>query len=186
MPVVERQRETETSGPASPRGSRITGRIQAMPGPERVLTWPGEPVKTQSSTHRNRRTSWTPWRHRPPARRKAAGGPSLWRTDRRTTSPTGCRSTGAGRGRRTASAAADLHGVAGGGPDEGPEPAEVNAPVPRQRAVQRAAGDGGQRWPQDGGHRRAVRCCCRIQRPSWPTGYSTAPSRGRPVSSACG
>src|SRR5690606_20469356 len=49
----------------------------------------------------------------------------------------------------TAVAAADLHGVAGWGPEEGPQPAEADAPVPVQHAGERAPGDGGQCWPQD-------------------------------------
>ena len=54
---------------------------------------------------------------------------------------------------------------AGDGP--GPQPAEVDAPVPSQHAGQRAAGDGSQRWPQDGGHRRAGGAAPRT-RPNWP------------------
>ncbi len=40
---------------------------------------------------------------------------------------------------------------------KGPQPAEDDAPVPQQRAGERAAGHGGQRWPQDGRGRRAPR-----------------------------
>ena len=54
------------------------------------------------------------------------------------------------RGRSTAAAAADLHGVKGGGPRKGPQPTEVDAPLARQHAVERAAGDGAQRWSHDG------------------------------------
>src|SRR3954463_3114603 len=61
------------------------------------------------------------------------------------------------RGRRTAATATDLHGDAGGGSEEGPQSAEADAPLPRERSVQRAAGDGDQRWPQDGGGRRESR-----------------------------
>src|SRR4029077_20733872 len=43
------------------------------------------------------------------------------------------------------------------GTEEGPQSAEADAPLPRERSVQRAAGDGDQRWPQDGGGRRASR-----------------------------
>lgn len=40
MPVAERQREIETFVVGSSAdGFRITGRIRASPGPERVLTW---------------------------------------------------------------------------------------------------------------------------------------------------
>ena len=42
----------------------------------------------------------------------------------------------------------------GRGPEEGPQPAEADAPVSRQRSYERAAGDRAQRWPQDGGRRR--------------------------------
>jgi hypothetical protein len=59
-----------------------------------------------------------------------------------------------GAGRRTAAEAADLRGVAGWGPETGPQSAEADAPLARQRAAQRAAGDGAQRWPQHGGDRR--------------------------------
>jgi hypothetical protein len=62
-----------------------------------------------------------------------------------------------GRGRRTAATATDLHGEQGGGPEEGPQSAEADAPLPRQRVVERAAGNGGQRWPQDGRGRRTHR-----------------------------
>jgi len=31
-----------------------------LPGPERVLTWAGEPLKRCGQTRRNRRASWTP------------------------------------------------------------------------------------------------------------------------------
>src|SRR6266571_9535241 len=60
----------------------------------------------------------------------------------------------AGRGRRTASAAAHLHGIAGRRPGQGQESAEVDAPLPRQHAGERAAGYGAKRWARDGGHRR--------------------------------
>ena len=64
----------------------------------------------------------------------------------------------ASRGRRTAAAAADLHGEQGRGPEEGPQSAEADAPFPGERPAERAAGDGGQRWPQDGRGRRAASC----------------------------
>ncbi len=84
------------------------------------------------------------------------------------------------RGGRTASAAADLHGVAGRGPQTGPQFAEVDAPVTRQHAAQRAAGHRAQRWPQDGGRRREGGVDSRRPRPNWSTGCSTTPNRGRP------
>lgn len=62
-----------------------------------------------------------------------------------------------GGGRRTATAAAHLHGIAGGGPQAGPQPAEVDAALPRQRTAQRAAGRAAQRRAWDGGHRRQDR-----------------------------
>src|SRR4029077_5489258 len=43
------------------------------------------------------------------------------------------------------------------GTEEGPQSAEADAPLPRERSVQRAAGDGDQCWPQDGGGRRGSR-----------------------------
>src|SRR5262249_26003223 len=46
---------------------------------------------------------------------------------------------------------------AGRGPEEGPQSAEADAPLPRERSTERAAGEGDQRWPQDGGGRRASR-----------------------------
>src|SRR5215831_9122233 len=69
--------------------------------------------------------------------------------------PRGLRPGGLGRGRAgsTTAAAADLHGVAERGPEEGPQFEDVDAPVPVQRASERAAGHGDQRWPHDGGHR---------------------------------
>src|SRR5690349_18649806 len=60
----------------------------------------------------------------------------------------------AGRGRRTASAAAYLRGIEGGGSEEGPQFAEVDAPLARQRDVECAAGDGAQRRSADGRGRR--------------------------------
>ena len=45
----------------------------------------------------------------------------------------------------------DLHGESGGGPEKGPQPAEVDASFARQHALERAAGDGAQRWTLDGG-----------------------------------
>ena len=56
--------------------------------------------------------------------------------------------------RRTAVAAADLHGVEGGGPQKGPQSAEVDAPFAREHAVERAAGDRAQRRSSDGGRGR--------------------------------
>ena len=58
---------------------------------------------------------------------------------------------GPGRGERKAAAAADLRGIAGRGPEEGPLLAEDDAPVPKQRAGERAAGHGGQRWRKTAG-----------------------------------
>src|SRR6266536_723445 len=62
-----------------------------------------------------------------------------------------------GRGRRTAAAAADLHGNPGRGPEEGPQSAEADAALPCERVAERAAGDGAKRWPQDGRGRRQGR-----------------------------
>ena len=59
-----------------------------------------------------------------------------------------------GEDERTAVAAADLHGIAGGGPEKGPQPAEVDAPLAREHAGERAAGDGAQRRSYDGGRGR--------------------------------
>src|SRR5215218_5910954 len=36
------------------------------------------------------------------------------------------------------------------GPQPGPQPAEADAAFPRERSVERATGNGDQRWPQDG------------------------------------
>src|SRR6266498_4829660 len=66
----------------------------------------------------------------------------------------GRRGLASGRGGRTAAAAADLRGVEGRGPEEGPQLAEVAASLARQRTVQCAAGDGAQRRSSDGGCRR--------------------------------
>ena len=63
----------------------------------------------------------------------------------------------AGRGRRRALAATHLHGDTGRGPQEGPQFAEADAPVPRERVGERAPGRGGQRRPFDGGRRREDR-----------------------------
>jgi hypothetical protein len=80
-------------------------------------------------------------------------GRGLWCAGERTrgrTSRLGRHPVAPRRGGRTAAAATDLRGVAGGGPQAGPQPAEVIAALPRQRAGRGAAGDGAQRWPQDG------------------------------------
>ena len=46
MPVAERRQETGTCGGPSAGRLGITGRIRgSMPGPERVLTWSGGPVR---------------------------------------------------------------------------------------------------------------------------------------------
>src|SRR5215813_3220050 len=118
---------------------------------------------------RNRRASWTPWR---------------WHGER-----TGGRSAGLacsglapGRGRRTAAEAAHLRGVAGWGPETGPQSAEADAPFPRERPGGRAAGDGDQRWPQDGGHRRPDRAA----RPAESTAGRTRAARPRVVEAAAG
>jgi hypothetical protein len=61
-----------------------------------------------------------------------------------------------GCGRRTAAAAADPHGDAGGEPQTGPQSAEIDASVPVQHAGERAPGDRDQpRFPQG---RRPVDC----------------------------
>ena len=89
----------------------------------------------------------------------------------------------AGRGRRTAAAAADLHGEQGRGPEEGPQSAETDAPFPGERAVERAAGDGGQCWPQDGRGRRAGSCSTgweKAEMASWLQ-HGAAAWRPRPV-----
>jgi len=62
-----------------------------------------------------------------------------------------------GRGGRTAAAATDLQGVAGGGPETGSQPAKTDAAKPVEHAGQRTAGHASQCWPQDRGHRRAGR-----------------------------
>ena len=54
---------------------------------------------------------------------------------------TGTRRLAHGRGRRTAAAAEDLQGVAGRGPEAGPQSAEADAAEPVEHADQRAAGD---------------------------------------------
>src|SRR5664279_1020272 len=56
---------------------------------------------------------------------------------------------------RTASAAENLRGNTGRGPEKGPEPAEVDAPFPGERVVQRPSGHGNQRWAWHGGCRRS-------------------------------
>src|SRR5258708_23254130 len=56
----------------------------------------------------------------------------------------------AGRGGRTTSSAADLRGIAGRGPEEGPQLAEADAPLPGQRAAERAPGDGAERRSENG------------------------------------
>jgi hypothetical protein len=61
MPVGESRQETGSMLWVTPPSSQLpdnwpdTGRVWS--GPERALTWTGEPVKTNSQTRRNRRTS---------------------------------------------------------------------------------------------------------------------------------
>ena len=60
MPAAERRQETEDEvAQPSSWSSRITGRIpgRVPSGRERVLTWAGEPLKTNADERRNRRTS---------------------------------------------------------------------------------------------------------------------------------
>ena len=126
---------------------------------------------------RNRRASWTPL-PRVAVGGERTGGRGLW---------TGTHlDWRAGRGRRTAAAAADLHGVAGRGPQAGPQPAEVDAPVARNtllsvrrvteiNAGRKTAGVDGQVVASAAG-----------ARPSWSTGSSSRRSRGSPGrSSGC-
>src|SRR5215471_7986033 len=144
MPVAERQQETGTRWLALRWPCRITGRIPGrVPGPERALTRSGEPVT--ETMGKDTGTDGQVGRHDGGERTR---GRSFW---------LGCRELARSRGERTAAAAADLHGIAGGGPEKGPQPAEADAPVPLRRSGERAAGHGGQRWPQDGRGRRAGR-----------------------------
>jgi hypothetical protein len=157
---------------------------------ERALTWPGEPVDDPKSAsagtegqvgHHDRDPDrdgrcCARRRDRRGQRERTGGrGPRLV-VDRLAT----------GRERRTAFAAAHLHGVAERGPEEGPELAEVDAAIPLKRSAERAAGRGDQRRAQDGGGSTARPRCWPPRKPNWPTGCSS----GRPGghldrSSAC-
>jgi RNA-directed DNA polymerase len=44
-----------------------------------------------------------------------------------------------------------LRGITGRGPEEGPQPAEADAPFPGQRAAERAPGDGAERRSETAG-----------------------------------
>src|SRR5664280_550697 len=50
----------------------------------------------------------------------------------------------------------DFHGDTGRGLEEGPQSAEADAPLPRERSGECPAGHGDQRWPQDGRGRPAA------------------------------
>src|SRR4051812_37227781 len=114
MPVAERQRETGADGQHLRWSPRITGRIRALPGPERVLTWVRwaceDSMTINAGTegqvgHRGDtiiRGGHRPGRHRH-HRERTGGRLHRLAVDRL-----------AGRGgRSTAAEAADLHGIAG-------------------------------------------------------------------------
>src|SRR5512144_2127177 len=67
-----------------------------------------------------------------------------------------------GRGRSTASEAKNLHRDPGRRPQAGPQSAETDAPIPRQHARERAAGDGDQRWPHESRSRPADRTAAAV------------------------
>src|SRR6266540_788154 len=156
MPVAERQQETGSRrADTSVGGLGITGRIGPMPRPERVLTWVWwaceDSMTDNTGTegqvgHRDDTCGRGGTGHDGRCRcgERTGGRPYRLAVDR----------LAAGRGRRTASAAAHLHGIAGRRPGQGQESAEVAAPLPRQHAGQRAAGHGAKRWSRDGGGRR--------------------------------
>ena len=157
------------------RGPGITGRIPGLvPGRERALTWAGEPMRPSARTAGTEgqvgRDDGLQLHHpglggRPvgrPRRGRGDGesGPDSERTGGpapRCARPVGRDRLAGARGAGTAAAAADLHGGAGAGLAEGPEPAEADAAEPRQHAGQRAAGDAAQRRAQDRRDRRGGR-----------------------------
>jgi hypothetical protein len=101
MPVAERRQETGTWWLALRWPCRITGRIPGrVPGPERALTRSGEPVRNDGD--KDAGTDGQVGRHEGGER---TGGRSFW---------LGRCELACSRGERTASAAANLHGIAGG------------------------------------------------------------------------
>ena len=157
---------------SSSRPSRITGRIPGLvPGRESVLTRSGEPVRrkmTEAPEPKDKLDATTI---------VVVNGPEDetfdWRqVDWRRVED-----------ERTAVAAADLHGIAGGGPRKGPQSAEVDAAFAREHAPERAAGDGAQRRSSDGGRGRRGGAHPGGQDANWPKGCSTGaePFKALPV-----
>src|SRR5664279_2756697 len=153
MPAAERQQETGTDvGRPLRRPCRITGRIRAD-ARTREGADAGQ-VSLYGNTDNGTGTEGQVGRHDIGADGDAA---CCWRRGERTGGRTprlGRDRLADRRGRRTAFTAADLYGKQGRGPQTGSQFAEVNAPVTRQYASQRAAGHRTQRWPQDSGRRR--------------------------------
>jgi len=130
--------------------------------------------------NRNRGTSWDaatkPGTAR--GRRRRRGGE---RTRGRSSGLGRC-GLAAGRGGRTTSSAADLRGIAGRGPEEGPQTLQKLMLRSRaQRAAERAPGDGAETpVGKTAGVDRQERCCCPGKRLSGPTGRNSGHDRGRP------
>ena len=167
MPVAERQRETgNRDAGSSASGARITGRIGAA-APTRKGADAGRvslrgPMIADAGTEGQvgHHDAWTRPRSRPAT--AVVNGPEG--------EPAGLgrRGLAPGRGGRTAAAAADLRGIAGGGPEEGPQSAEVDAPLPQQRAggVRRVTElNAGRKTAGVDGRGRAA---ARSRRPRWP------------------
>src|SRR5664279_3732791 len=113
------------------RPPRITGRIPALvAGPERALTWAGEPLNTDAD--QAFRTE----------------GQVGYRDGERTGGRTrlGRHQLACARGQRTGAAAEDLQGDAGAGRGQGPVFAEDDAAILVEHAGQCAASDAAQRW----------------------------------------
>ncbi len=154
MPAAERQRETGTANwllrqwlPHNrPDRDHVPARKGADAGLVGLRRKASQDARTEGQVGHHERHPWHASASAVPGERTRGRLPGL-----------GPGGLGPGRGKRKAATAADLRGIAGRGPQEGPQPAEDDAPVPKQRAGERAAGHGGQRWPQDGRGRRAHR-----------------------------
>jgi hypothetical protein len=124
-PAAETQRKPRPADqlpPADGRGS--TGRIPGqVPGRESELTWSGEPVRNDDEAI-FRTDGQVRHDGDPGPRGERTGGRSLWLASGQ---------LAPGRARGTTIAPADLHGVEGGGPCEGPLVAEVDAQLPVKR-----------------------------------------------------